>query len=441
MHSYESGKKHKTEIEEDFSFPSSEIGVHSYQKSAHTKLNCGSTDGPAAAAACIRGGHSLGTVRNVYVAQEKASDYYFGRILGGLPVNAPEFAVSYPDFIPIDVERSVTERVSVRDFEKKQREVDGMVHEALASIFGKEKLANFPTIRNFLHVGLASHLKHIEDIEDLLPQNSKIRDTPLFTNPLVSKLEQHVRIAMPWDDHYKYFKIEATGLPAHVTILAEMRGVERNLDDLPKKLEQMLETRQMNGPVTLAQMRIMVNDNKRMKNIEENISLLTSIVKEGQFAGSQTDEITGGLGRKYEMFDHQDGLKRRVPPNWHFPKLLMQHMYIQWHCGNGVKKVSPIKNWDKIDVEGLPGKRIKVTLSEIRRMMSCIDNHAKASGKPPKKMMMQVEANTCFEVGFHGINVPTTTPTGRPRHVDRLTWQSALQYMPKVRDKTNRRGR
>jgi len=78
-----------------------EITMYSYRKSSHTKLNCGSTAGPTSAAACLREGNTLGTTRNPYIAQEQASDEFCGRILCGLPINSPEFAVSYPDFIAI----------------------------------------------------------------------------------------------------------------------------------------------------------------------------------------------------------------------------------------------------------------------------------------------------------------------------------------------------
>jgi hypothetical protein len=66
-------------------------------------MSCGSTAGPTNSAACIRGGHSIGAVRDVYVVQEKASDQYCGRILAGLDELSAAFAVSYPDFVPIEV--------------------------------------------------------------------------------------------------------------------------------------------------------------------------------------------------------------------------------------------------------------------------------------------------------------------------------------------------
>lgn len=142
---------HKEEIMNRFGFRIEDIGVHSWRKAAHTKLNCGSTAGPTAAAACIRGGHSIGTTRNVYVVQERASNEYCGRILAGLPLDKAEFAVSYPDFIPIDVEQSLQGGgVSETEFAEKKAEVDVLVDAALDSLFGDEQLTSFPTIRPFL---------------------------------------------------------------------------------------------------------------------------------------------------------------------------------------------------------------------------------------------------------------------------------------------------
>jgi len=51
-------------------------GTHSLRKGAHTKLNCGSTGGPTAAAACIRSGYSMGTNLDLYLMGEAASDHF-----------------------------------------------------------------------------------------------------------------------------------------------------------------------------------------------------------------------------------------------------------------------------------------------------------------------------------------------------------------------------
>ena len=142
---------------------------YSWQKCAHTKMNCGSTAGPTSAAVCLREGKSLGVSRDPYIAQEAASDRVTGRILAGLPINLPEFAVSYPDFIPIDVEQSLMSSVSEVEYNERTAEVNAIIREVMDSIFGAENMAVFPSIHPFLRIGLASHLHHYNAINQLIP--------------------------------------------------------------------------------------------------------------------------------------------------------------------------------------------------------------------------------------------------------------------------------
>jgi hypothetical protein len=254
-------KKYKTIIERDYAVSIDDIGVHSWRKCAHSKLNTGSTAGPSGAAACLRGGHSMGKNRDVYIAQEKASDTYCGRILQGLPEHSPEFAVSYPDFVPIDLQQSLESGVSETELAERQKVVDHQVRRALESIFGEENLRAFPSIHRLLRIGLASHLIHFEnytkpvyatDPRPILPPTASLRMTPLFTNPAIQSLKQHVAVAMPWESHYTYFK-PASGLPPHVILYAYIKGLDTKLDGLPQMIEDLLDKRQMAGPLSLDQ--------------------------------------------------------------------------------------------------------------------------------------------------------------------------------------------
>ena len=106
-------------------------------------------------------------------------------------------------FILIDLEKSVTDGVPDGEYKAKKADVDRQVTEALETLCCKEHLDNFKTIKRFLVIGLASHLVHLKEIEELIPDNSKLRHTPLFTSNMIPDLKQHVRVAMPWEDHYK----------------------------------------------------------------------------------------------------------------------------------------------------------------------------------------------------------------------------------------------
>ncbi|KAL7523136.1 hypothetical protein ACHAXR_000036, partial [Thalassiosira sp. AJA248-18] len=134
----------------------------------------------------------------------------------------------------------------------------------------------------------------------------------------------------------------------------------------------------------------------------------------------------------YDVFPHPDGVNRRIPADWNWPNLLMQHQYAYWHCGNPALKISPMKLLDKRDLTAAKLKKRGVrTYGELKRLMGAIDQAAKDKGYRTKKVMTQVEANQCFVFGQDGLKVPLITPTGRPRVVAELTWQSVLRLTPK----------
>ncbi|KAL7509504.1 hypothetical protein ACHAXN_010960 [Cyclotella atomus] len=380
-------KKHKTIIERDFGFDIQDIGVHSWRKCAHSKLNTGSTAGPSGAAACLRGGHSMGKNRDVYIAQEKASDTYCGRILQGLPEHSPEFAVSYPDFVPIDLEQSLERGVSETELAERQKVVDHQVTIALQSIFGLENLQAFPTIQRLLRIGLASHLLHLEsyskpiypsDPRPILPPSAKIRMSPLFTNPAILALKQHVAIA---------------------------RAVE-------------------NGPVMPAM-------------AADLASLRAPSIQSTASADADGNNATNArsMACLHRQYNHPDGKSCRVPPSWVLPKISFQAIYQYWHhCGDEANNIPPMKYVTKLDVDYL-GKGGSTRLYELRKLMNMVDKAAAESGHTPEQHTSLAEANTCI---FHGEKaildiVPANTPQGRARVVAMMKWTTVVKYTHKKR--------
>ena len=331
-----------------------------------------------------------------------------------------------PQFIPIDLEKSVTDGVSDDEYDATKAEVDDKVSEALASIFCREHLDNFPTINRFLVIGLASHLNHLQAIEKLLPDNSKLRHTPLFTSSLVAELKQHVRVAMPWENHYKYFS-PATGIPPHIMNYRYFEEIKTILKNIPNELDAKLDARQMNGQVSLAQMKQMFEGGELMQSLARDIKSLkrTALRAEGDEDGNREPRQ-----KKFKWHVHGDGMQRRVPATWIFPMLALQHMYQQWHCGNEAMEIPPMKYFDNVDVSFL-GSSSRVRLNEVKQLMQSIDKAAASNGTKPKRGMTLAEATTCFNAGRTGINIPTTTLTGRRREIGLLKWTSVMKYLPK----------
>lgn len=447
------GKKYADIILQDFMIDIDEIGVHSWRKCAHTKLNTGSTAGPSGPAACIRGGHSMGKNRDVYIAHEKASDSYCGRILQGLPEHSPEFAVSYPDFVPLDLEQSLKDGVSETDLAERQKLVDIEVNDALDSIFGAENLQAFPTVRRILRIGLASHLFHLEkydgpvyaaDPRPIIPDTSQLKLTALYTNPRVQQLKQHVCIAMPWEAHYTYFK-PASGIPPHVMLYAYIKSLDVQVQDIPNKIEQMLDRRQMAGPLSLDQIARAVENGPRIAGMASDLASLRQLIAANASGvashGGSNDVVLDmrdttavtvqhANARLHRQYLHSDGKHRRVPPSWKFPKLSLQGMYQYWHCGDESKHVPPMKFLVASDVNFL-GKRAKTSLYEMKKVMEVIDGEASRQGAPPHMHMSLREANTRYFRGERAIHtvVPDKTPSGRLRIISKMKWCTIVKYI------------
>ena len=109
------------------------------------------------------------------------------------------------------------------------------------------------------------------------------------------------------------------------------------------------------------------------------------------------------------------------------------HMYVLWHYGNQAHGVAAIKLWDATNVATLPSKRVKATLSEIRRVMKIIDCAATENGLPPKKFMTNNEVISCFNAGKYGLKIPMETPTGKRRNLEKMSSRTAMKNLPKVR--------
>jgi hypothetical protein len=107
-------------------------------------------------------------------------------------------------------------------------------------------------------------------------------------------------------------------------------------------------------------------------------------------------------------------------------------MYGYWHCGDEHNNIPPMKYLDKNDVKFI-GKCANVSLSELRKVMGCIDEAAKTNGCPPNEHMSHTDANSCYlreECGIFAV-MPDKTPTGRNRIIANKKWGTVVKYMHK----------
>lgn len=237
---------------------------------------------------------------------------------------------------------------------------------------------------------------------------------------------------MPWDDHYVYFA-EATGLmPHHIQMNNQMR-IEKKIDKLPERFEEILDERQMAGPVSLAQMQKLVDNSPVVKRLEQNVCKMSAMIESRYGNEAAAESSQRRVGSNSRAFPHPDGTLRGIPVGWDFPTGTLQSTYVYWHCGDPAQKILPMKFMDKRELSVLAktNKRAKRTHTELLRLMGMIDKAAKDIQVPPKEVMTQAEAHHCYTYGKEGIVVPSKTPKGRPRDIDVMTWQSVLRLIPK----------
>lgn len=436
--------KYKTVIEDVYGFKIDDIGVHSWRKGAHTRINTGSTAGPSSAASNIRCGHAMG-IKDLYVALERDSDGLCSRLTAGLNINSPEFGVSFPKFLGIDTELSLREGRTLSDAEiaTQQVVVDGLVRTALCHIFGEETLENHRDIMPILRVGLASHLIHRDSYDELLeegkpesgkllPDDSPLRCTPLFTNPIMNQLKKWVHIAMPWEDHYEKYFQKATGIPPHVVLMAYIKGMQADISGLtnavqniPSELDRLLERRQMAGPLSLESIVDAVQNGPVMTGMARDVARLTEMLTDGGQLRTDGSRNTSNQRAAHNMrlvtqYRHADGEYRRVPRTWTFPSLHLQNMYTYWHCGDEESDIPPMKMLETKDVKFLNRGRKK--LSEIRCVMKFLDNAAASAGLAPRERMTNMEAIACYRSSQPALCdvIPDETPTGRKREKYRM---------------------
>ena len=125
------------------------------------------------------------------------------------------------------------------------------------------------------------------------------------------------------------------GLSAHVTLLYGQEAIKKMIDDIPAKMNAILEERQMNGPVSLAEMRDVVAESDRLKNMETTLAELAGTIKSQ--GASPPQEVETNIAPRFNLFDHPDKIRRCIPAGWEFPKLKVCRTHV---CAVALRKRS-----------------------------------------------------------------------------------------------------
>jgi hypothetical protein len=404
-----------------------DIGIHSIRKGAGTFASSGTTAAPSSVSVNNRGGWTLGGVRDIYMLYERAGDQYVGRILSGMNVLSARFGASAPDFY-YHGEVGVPETAGL--VQMKQAELDREVQTVLNSCFG-ELDDPLVCIRKTLRLGIASLLHHFDSAK-LYHGDSPLGMSPIFRDQGFLSLRRSVRVIYPWENDpiAQRCIMKLTGVPPHVVELAALEELKVTLGRLQPAIldgvEKLMDDRTMGGTLSETRMKSMIEESRQqfLADLDKRIPHL------GQpMARNDNEDVVSVVGRnivsEHKIWHHK-GKFRRVPPDWTFPKCGLLVAYKLWHTKDTVSGQCALKFLSYQDVDFLKdGTR---RLEEFKFLMTRLDSAAKDRGLLCNTMTA-LDCRHVFDAVVDTLGVPTVTPTGRRRHLERTKWPTYLRNM------------
>lgn len=228
------------------------------------------------------------------------------------------------------------------------------------------------------------------------------------------------------------------GIPPHVIGFQYFEELKKLVSAIPGQFEQMLDERQFNGTISLAQMRNLIENGPTMQSIAADIATMRRMMRDANGLETNGSPNIAFEDNRARMYPHSDGSHRRVPEGWTFPHITLLQAYAYWHCGNDQSEnpIAPMKVFCASDVSHL--KRGRLNLSDIKHLAGLIDDQATAKGRVISDVMTRSEVNSCFFAGLDGIDIDTRTPSGRVRDPSALSWSSVLRLMNNKKRKRRR---
>ena len=354
--------KHESEIKNDFGVDISEIGVHSLRKGAASYVSSGSTCSPPQVATNIRAGWSMGIIQDTYLRYEAAGDQYVGRVVSGLPLSSPKFAV-----LPCQVDCSVIES------------------EDMIKTF-------FPTIPGNLHCMArffcAAILFHSDFLIKTIPSTHPFLNSVCLTKSTFPSLHKRTGVKYAWEEalHITVYRGEydqpddelatiigqtspshtentsseipppeeptlrmvprvtkATGIPSHVMLLADMQKVITAQHMFLLKMKTIINEEFDKREVGHATFQVQKQVEQMLSSFESKI-----ISKVDELGGQNKQGSQGGLsyeamGANRNLFCW-GGMYRRVPKDWEFPnKMTLRTAFHRYFLVDHKSGVGPLR--------------------------------------------------------------------------------------------------
>jgi hypothetical protein len=321
-----------------------DFGNHSFRKGATTYATSGSVGGPSGFSVLLRGGWNLGGVISRYLKIECAGDQFVGRVLAGLPLDDPQFAVVPPSFL----------------------QINEAVREAVFRMFGHCEIFENP--KEVLFYCLASLLYHSTYILSEFPKNHPIFNTYIFANI------NHLNTLKPLLDVSEN-RIQATGVPPHVSILRALENLSNQKQDILEGVQEILAKHGALAPhATAAQLEQL--ESRIMKTIE-------SAICSREIRNSEDERHKTPAASRIPSPFYWGGKFRKVPQNFVIPSCSVESAFQLWINGNPSRQELPYRNLDATDLPVFSGKNSRKwekILSDWKAVMTFVFEELEKQG-------------------------------------------------------------
>jgi hypothetical protein len=383
-------KQHEDEVR-SMGFEVRNLGTHSIRKGASSYLTS-LPGGPSAAATSIRGGWSMGNVKDRYFKYFEAGDQYVGRCIALNPVLSEALASSPPFFSVIpgsDDDVWITELCSFQ-------------FPALRLIVGFGKLTR---------MCLASLLYHRRWIIRSLVSNHVVRvaSYSLRNEEVLTKIESSsfLRVTYPWNDNEHAF----SGVPPNSAVLQKLASIQNCQSNLVSNFQNnVIEAMRLFGlnsdRAAEERLRAVVSE------LQEGLTALQREIQGIRGTGAAGVLATSGvevnaLHSRIESFEpHYYGNKyHRVPVEWRFPRCGVQDLWRQWWVGDTVRQVPPLRFLETVDVSHLD--KLGLNDTETHGRTGKFNNNRRQSKKVMCDMRYLMN-NIKQQLEEKNVTIPTT---------------------------------
>lgn len=336
---------HKVQLKNEFGYDPCDIGTHSIRKGAATFITS-LPGGPSAAASCICGGWTMGSIKDRYFRYSEAGDQFVGRCLALLNLLTVEFSCSPPMFI-------------VENNSQLDKSIDKLVrtqYQFAVHVDGFLLLCRMCT---------ASFLYHRSWIVASFPQSIIIECAHIYKQANVKTFFKNnpnvLKILFPWNDTHGH---SYSGIPPHSALLNDLKalrvGQESMISSFSVEIKRALDESMVVGnSAGMTEKKLLECFDSLKVDILDQLASLERRHNVGEIIGNNNDDnvlvdITEQVERHRAFDVHTfSGRMRRVPETWRFPKGGLFHVWRDWWIGNDVTHVAPLRLLCTKDVDFL----------------------------------------------------------------------------------------